>query len=126
MGSAEMSDKTTGSGNDRRSLAYRRWHSGAVLASSCCILPLMLISAGVSEAIGQLTVLEPYKPAFMLIGLGFLQLAWEVYFRKGRHCEDGSYCARPASSRIKQIALWGGAFIVVAALTIDTWAPLFY
>ncbi|MBA3069848.1 MAG: mercury transporter MerT [Hyphomonas sp.] len=124
-----MSDKTTSSGNDRRS----SWLTaggilGAVLASSCCILPLMLISAGVSGAwIGQLTVLEPYKPAFMLIAAGFLAAGfWEVYFRKGRHCEDGSYCARPASSRIKQIALWGGAFIVVAALTIDTWAPLFY
>jgi hypothetical protein len=24
------------------------------------------------------------------------------------------------------VALWGGALIVFAALTIETWAPLFY
>ena len=35
---------------------------GALLASSCCIVPLVLISLGVSGAwIGNLTALEPYK-----------------------------------------------------------------
>lgn len=89
---------------------------------------MILISVGVTGAwIGQLTLLEPYKPVFMLIAAGFLAAGfWEVYFRKGKHCEDGSYCARPAPHWIKQVALWGGALIVLAALTIETWAPLFY
>jgi len=101
---------------------------GAFLASSCCIIPLVLISLGVSGAwIGQLTALEPYKPVFILVALGFLIAGfWEVYFRKAKACEDGSYCARPQSSVVKQIALWTGALIVLAALTIDVWAPLFY
>ncbi|AXE64129.1 mercuric transporter MerT family protein [Hyphomonas sp. NPDC076900] len=124
-----MSDKTNGSGNDRRSSwLIAGGVLGTFLASSCCILPLILISVGVTGAwIGQLTQLEPYKPVFMLIAAGFLAAGfWEVYFRKGKHCEDGSDCARPAPSWIKQVALWGGALIVFAALTIETWAPLFY
>ena len=101
---------------------------GAFLASSCCILPLVLISLGVSGAwIGQFTALEPYKPIFLLLAGGFLLAGfWDVYLRKPKPCEDGSYCARPGASIIKQVALWAGALIVLAALTIDAWAPFFY
>lgn len=101
---------------------------GAILASSCCILPLVLISLGVSGAwIGSLTALEPYKPIFigiaaLFIGVGF----WHVYFKKPEPCEDGSYCAKPQSVRNTKIALWLATFAVIIALTIDYWAPLFY
>ncbi len=115
--------------NERRS----RWlvaggMLGAFLASSCCIVPLVLISLGVSGAwIGQLTALEPYKPLFLLVAIGFLAAGfWDVYFRKTSVCEDGSYCARLQSLVVKQVALWSGALVVLAALTIDVWAPLFY
>ncbi|PHS28467.1 MAG: mercury transporter MerT [Robiginitomaculum sp.] len=101
---------------------------GAILASSCCIVPLILISLGVSGAwIGSLTALEPYKPLF--IGITSLFLAagfWHVYFKKPEPCEDGSYCARPSSSLITKTALWIATFVVLLALTTDYWAPLFY
>ncbi len=101
---------------------------GAILASSCCIVPLVLISMGVSGAwIGSLTKLEPYKPIFIGITALFLVAGfWHVYFKKPEPCEDGSYCARPSSSRITKAALWGATLVVTLALTIDYWAPLFY
>ena len=124
-----MADTENSPANELRS----RWlvaggMLGAFLASSCCIVPLVLISLGVSGAwIGQLTVLEPYKPLFLLVAIGLLAAGFrDVYFRKTSVCEDGSYCARPQSSVIKQVALWSGALVVLAALTIDVWAPLFY
>ena len=41
---------------------------GAIVASSCCILPLVLVLAGVSGAwIGSLTALDPYKPYFIVV-----------------------------------------------------------
>ncbi|WP_439477966.1 mercuric transporter MerT family protein [Brevundimonas sp.] len=101
---------------------------GAILASACCIVPLLLVTLGVSGAwIGNLTALEPFKPyvavvTLALIGLGF----WRVYFQRRPACEDGSYCARPQSSRITRAALWIGAAVVLLALSIDWWAPLFY
>lgn len=101
---------------------------GAVLASACCILPLALVTLGVSGAwIGSLTSLEPYRPytaavTLVLIALGF----WQVYFRRQPACESGSYCARPESSVVTKLALWSAAALVLLALTIDWWAPLFY
>lgn len=132
-----MSDTATGTRptdvsrttNDRR----KGWlaaggAAGAVLASSCCIAPLMLVMLGVSGAwIGSLTALEPYKPwfagvALVFIGLGFRQ----VYFKARPACAEGSYCARPQSSTLTTSVLWTATVLVVLALTIDWWAPLFY
>ena len=39
---------------------------GALAASSCCIVPLILFSLGIGGAwIGNLTALAPYKPIFV-------------------------------------------------------------
>ncbi|MFN3500822.1 MAG: mercuric transporter MerT family protein [Allorhizobium sp.] len=101
---------------------------GAGLASACCIVPLMLVTLGISGAwIANLTALEPYKPyvaavTLALLGFGF----WHVYFKPKPACEDGSYCARPQSARTTKAVLWLGLAIVIFALTIDWWAPWFY
>lgn len=101
---------------------------GAVLASSCCIGPLALLSLGISGAwIGNLTALEPYKPAFaaiavVFIGLGFRQL----YFHPNTSCESGSYCARPRSALFTRAALWLATALVLAAITVGWWAPFLY
>ncbi len=101
---------------------------GAIIASSCCIVPLVLLTLGVSGAwIGSLTALEPYKPYFLtvtaiLLGAGF----WHVYFKTNKACADGSYCARPRSGRITQVALWLATGLALLAATVDYWAPLFY
>ncbi len=118
---------------DRTTQARSGWLAtggvlGAILASTCCIGPLILVSLGVSGAwIGSLTALEPLKPYFIaatlvLLGLGF----WQVYFRKKPACEEGSYCSRPESSLITQTALWVATVLVALAATIDVWAPWFY
>lgn len=101
---------------------------GAFLASACCIGPLALLTLGISGAwIGSLTALEPYKPIFAVIALGFIAAGFrQVYFRKPMVCEPGSYCARPSSARITKAALWASLVLVLAALTINWWAPLLY
>lgn len=101
---------------------------GAILASTCCIAPLLLLTLGVSGAwIGNLTALEPYKPLFAGVALVFIGLGFrQVYFKPKPACAGDSYCARPASSVIAKTALWLATALVVLALTIDGWAPLFY
>lgn len=102
--------------------------AGAGLASACCILPLLLVTLGISGAwIGSLTALEPYKPyvgaaTLAMIGLGF----WHVHRREKTVCTKGSYCARPQSQRTTRLGLWAGLLLVLAALTLDWWASLFY
>ena len=100
----------------------------AVLASSCCIGPLLLVTLGVSGAwIGNLTALEPYQPIFVLITFVFLALGfWQVYFRQAQACQDDEACVRPISGRLVKTVLWVATILVVSAITIDYWAPLFY
>ena len=101
---------------------------GAIFASSCCVVPLVLVTMGVSGAwIGTLSALAPYQgyvAAFTLgvLGLGF----WRVYGAKVEICADGSYCGSPAANRLTKIALWCALALVGSALSIDWWAPLFY
>lgn len=101
---------------------------GAILASACCIVPLVLVTLGISGAwIGSLTALEPYKPVTAAVAIGFIALGFRhVYFRKKVACADGSYCARPQSARITRTALWGASVLVLLSITINWWAPLFY
>ena len=101
---------------------------GAILTSSCCILPLILISIGVSGAwIGSLTALDAYKPAFMAVAGAFIAVGfWRVYFAKPAACEDGSVCAKAESGRFTKTALWTSTILVLLAATIDFGAPLFY
>jgi mercuric ion transport protein len=102
--------------------------AAAILASSCCVIPLVLVLVGVSGAwIGNLTALEPYKPyfvvaAFLLIGIAF----WHVYWRPRPDCDGDAYCAKPASSIMTRTALWFATGLVIIAATVDWWAPLFY
>ena len=124
-------DRTDSAGTDRP--ARKGWLAtggggGAFLASACRIGPLVLLTLGISGAwIGNLTALEPYKPIFAVFALGFIGAGFrQVYFRKQTVCEPGSYCARPSSARITKTALWASLILVVAALTIDWWAPLLY
>lgn len=102
--------------------------AGALLASTCCIAPLVLLMLGVSRAwIGNLTALESYRPIFAGVALVFIGLGFRlVYFKPKPVCADGSYCARPESARVTKIALWLATTLVVLALTINWWAPIFY
>jgi mercuric ion transport protein len=90
---------------------------GAIAASSCCVLPLLFVSLGVSGAwIGNLTALAPYQPyvlavTFAVLGYGF----YSVYRRPREVCSDGT-CERPLPSRAVKIGLWVGTVLAVVAL----------
>jgi mercuric ion transport protein len=101
---------------------------GALIASSCCVAPLVLVTLGVSGAwIGSLTALEPYKPYFLTVTATLLAAGfWHVYFKPKQACADGGYCARPASSRITKSVLWIATVLVLLSATVNLWAPLFY
>ena len=101
---------------------------GAVLASTCCIGPLLLLTLGISGAwIGNLTALESYQPVFVTATLGFLGFGfWQVYIKPKKACAAGSYCASPNSDRVVKTALWVATVLIIIALTLDYWAPLFY
>lgn len=91
---------------------------GALLASSCCILPLVLFSLGIGGAwMSNLTALEPYQPYFLgitlvMLGAGF----YSVYARPGRACSTHGYCGTALADRVIKIALWGATGLAALAL----------
>jgi mercuric ion transport protein len=100
---------------------------GALAASSCCVLPLVLFGLGVSGAwIGNLTRLAPYQPYFIIataacLGGGY----WLRYRSRKTACADGEVCARPLPNLIVMMGLILATVLVVGALALDFLAPLF-
>jgi len=96
---------------------------GAVLASACCIVPLVLFSLGIGGAwIANLTALAPYKPVFVTIAIALI-VAGLLSVRRGRRraCAAGGYCASTLSARITTAALWLSTALV---LTVLAWPYL--
>ena len=123
-----MNQLITSSKESRSHIAAAGSLAAAMLASSCCIGPLLLVTLGVSGAwVGNLTALETYQPVFMLITIVFLAIGfWQVYFKSKQVCSDGEACARPISNLVVKIVLWAATVLVALSMTVEYWAPFFY
>ena len=99
----------------------------ALGAASCCVVPFVLFTLGISGAwISNLTALAPYQPIFAAITIGFLGYGFYLVYRKpNAACADGSYCAKPSSGRIAKIGLWTATILVIVALGFPKLAPFF-
>jgi mercuric ion transport protein len=100
---------------------------GALAASSCGIVPLMLFSLGVSGAwIANLTRLAPYQSYFIAATVGCLADGYGLLYRSRRRaCADGQVCARPLSNRVVTGGLILATILVIGAFALDVLAPLF-
>ena len=99
----------------------------AVLASTCCLGPLVLITLGFSGAwIGNLAALEPYRPAFIGVALLALFLAWRRIWRPATACAPGEVCAAPQVKRTSKRLFGVVAVLVLMAFGFPYVAPWFY
>ena len=99
----------------------------AILASTCCLGPLLLVTLGFSGAwIGNLTVLEPYRPIFIGVGLVALFFAYRRIFRPVQACNPGEVCAVPQVKKAYKVIFWAVAALVVIAIAFPYILPLFY
>ncbi|HEX9868519.1 MAG TPA: mercuric ion transporter MerT [Candidatus Tectomicrobia bacterium] len=99
----------------------------AILASTCCLGPLVLITLGFSGAwIGNLTALEPYRPLFIGAALVALFFAWRRIFRPVQGCTPGEVCAIPQVRTTYRRLFWLVAALVLVANGFPYILPLFY
>jgi len=99
----------------------------AVLASACCLGPLVLIALGVSGAwIGNLAALEPYRPWFIGFALVAMVFAWRRIYRPVEACQPGDVCAIPQARKIYKVVFWIVALLILTALAFPYVLPLFY
>jgi mercuric ion transport protein len=123
-----LNDGISTASDRKRNVAAAGGVIGAVLASSCCIGPLVLIMLGASGPwIGNLTALKAYQPVFVSVTLVFLGFGfWHVYGKSRKACDEGLYCGTSTAERVVKISLWIATVLVAIAVTTDLWAPLFY
>ena len=99
----------------------------ALLASTCCLGPLLLLMLGFSGAwIGNLTVLEPYRPLFIGIAAVALLFAGRRIWRPATACTRGTMCAAPGTQRVYKVLFGVVTLLVLIALAFPSVAPWFY
>ena len=99
----------------------------AILASTCCLGPLVLVALGFSGAwIGNVTVLEPYRPIFLGVALVAMFFAYRRIFRPAQDCKPGEVCAIPPVRSTYKIIFWVVVALLLVALGFPYVLPLFY
>src|SRR5260370_21587951 len=99
----------------------------AILASTCCLGPLVLVALGLSGAwIGNLTQLEPYRPFFIARALVSLFFAARRIFRPAQDCQPGEVCAVPRTHRVYKILFGIASALVLIAMVYPYVAKFFY
>lgn len=99
----------------------------AILASTCCLGPLILVTLGFSGAwISNLTVLEPYRSFFIGAALVALYFAYRRIFRPLQTCQPGQVCALPTVHRTYRLIFWMVAALAAVAMVYPYLLPLFY
>jgi mercuric ion transport protein len=84
-----------------------------LLASACCIGPLLAVFLGITGA-GALAQLEPYRPYFGVMMFGFLAIGFYIAYRRPKTM-DGTCgpCCSPSRRRIQQIGLWVATLVAL-------------
>jgi mercuric ion transport protein len=113
-------------GTRRKRIAAAGGVFGAIAASSCCIVPLLMFSVGAGGVwIGNLAALAPYQPIFLAITFGFLGYGFYLVYRKPKPaCDADTACSSPVSNRVVKGALWSATVLAGAALGFPWYAPL--
>ena len=113
----------------KASAAFQALVAGALatlLASVCCLGPLVLLMVGISGAwIGRLAALGPYQPLFIAAACVALYFAWRRIWQPAS-CEPGLVCATPAAKLAYKVLFAVVALVLLAALGFPLIAPWFY
>lgn len=102
----------------------------ALLASGCCVAPLLLALVGISGAwISQMRRLEPYSAALIALSIGALALAgWRLYRRPVTNdagCTiDDAACG--VVNRAARRWFWLVAVLTAIPVLVPLLAPWFY
>ena len=115
-----------GEHSGKRSLAASIAAVGAaLLASLCCIGPVLFVTLGVGA--GFATRFEPLRPLFTLLTIALLALGFfSVYGRQraatsGASCDIDGTCTVPRSRKRDKILLWMAALVALIVLTFPQW-----
>jgi mercuric ion transport protein len=118
-----------GQHSGRRSLAASIAAVGAALvASLCCIGPVLFVTLGVGA--GMATRFEPLRPLFTVLTVGLLALGfYSVYGKRpattsAASCDVDGNCTVPRSRTRDKVLLWIAALVALIVLTFPQWSAV--
>ena len=90
----------------------------AIVASACCLGPVVLTSIGAGALVASAVNLEAYRPLFLGLTAVFLTIGFYKAYQpaRGEACAPGGSCA-PSTKRAPKILLWATAVLAVLAAT---------
>ena len=122
-----MDNKTIKSDKTTKKIIATGGLLGAIVASTCCVLPVILFALGISGAwISNLVSLARYKPFFIVLSLIFIGTGfWIVYFKPQFSIPkvQSTSCYRPFSEKTIKIMLWFSVIIILIVFLIPYIAP---
>jgi len=92
----------------------------SLIASLCCIGPLVLTILGISGA-ATLSRLDVLRLPMIVIVLLLFGLAGVSLYRKRKVCEPGSICADPKKYRRMILFYWVGFVLAIIGITSPQW-----
>lgn len=92
----------------------------SLIASLCCIGPLVFTILGVSGA-AALAKFEALRIPMIALVLIFFGIAGFSLYRKRNSCEPGSICADPKKFRKMIVFYWIGLAIALLGITSPQW-----
>ena len=99
----------------------------AILASTCCLGPLLLVMLGFSGAwIGKLRGMEPYRHYFIAAALVAMFLAYRHIYHPLKECKPGEVCSIPQVRVSYKIIFWVVVALILVALVYPYVMPYFY
>lgn len=100
--------------------------AGAIAASTCCVIPLIFALTGVTGVwIGNLTLLSPYQPLFIVVAAACIGFGlWRTYRSDSAVCE-GAGCGTPTSRIVTKAVLWIASVLLIVSASTPWWASIF-
>ncbi|BCG63144.1 MAG: mercuric ion transport protein [Methyloprofundus sp.] len=97
----------------------------AVGASVCCVVPLLLLSLGISGAwISTLTSFTAVRPIFIVLTLIFVGLSYRQLYLDTSDCEADETCAL-ADNQKQKLTFWIISTLILFLLAFPWYAPYF-
>ena len=86
---------------------------GGVLASVCCLGPLVFALLGICGA-ALAHRFEPLRPYLLVLTYALLAAAFYLTYRPRKAaCAPGEACEMPQANRVGKVTLWVAALVVV-------------
>lgn len=96
----------------------------ALGASTCCVLPLVLVSIGVGGAwVAQLRELERFYYVFVALAIGAFGYAFYRLYLRPAPCAPDAACFTPPLRRRQRIAFWTTLIIAKALVLFPFYGP---